>query len=212
MRAAAAVLLSAASALASYLPVAAPWAVASSATRVLPEGPLAWRFGSPAPSPAPPAPHWPPEWSAELTQLNTTSNASAAFASAFSVGRNAARNEFHVPAPNVFVKLQLFDLHLDATLSGAFGASCDEAYLPGSLTAPDVQNFEFQGAGTFGGDTPIWVWVRAPLAYATEQTAQQMPVAILNGDTHIVTAWGPTTVYTNESWPAHFWDKPQSCK
>ena len=201
--------LAAASASASLRVDLAPWVAAARGAPVqLPAGGL--RLTSAAAAPPPP-PYWPPEWRAELTQLNTTSNATGAFTTSFSVGRQASRGDVHVPPPGLYVSLDLYASHLHALLSGpAPGDRCDEAYLPGALPVLDVQNFDFAGEGAFG-DEPVWLWTRAPLAYATEKTPQQMPVALLNGDTHIVTAWGPTTVYNNDSWPAGTFDKPAAC-
>ena len=177
----------------------------------LSEGPLRRVQSLSAAPPPPPPPFWPLEWRAELTQLNTTSNSSIAFTSAFSYARQGTRNDFHPTPPLVYAQLQLYREHLAATLAGpAPGNRCDEAYLPGSLEVPDVQDFVFSGEGTFL-DRPVWLWERAPVAYATEQTAQQMPVALLNGETHIVTAWGPITIYTNDSWPSETWEKPAAC-
>ena len=87
-----------------------------------------------------------------------------------------------MPPPDLYQSLDSYTLHLHATLSGpAPGDHCVEAYLPGALSVPDVQNFDFSGEGAFG-DESVWLWTRSPLAYATERTPQQMPVALLNGD------------------------------
>lgn len=200
---------------AAAAPVTAPWLAprggVSSVASLLPLGGLSLRTAA-AGAAAPPPPFWPLEWRAELAQLNTTSNKTAAFTSSYSIAHQGALNDFHPPPPSVYLHVQLYDDHLEAAVSGIApgGVSCSEAYLPGTLQVPPVQTFAFIGPGEFDGRA-VWLWEQAPLAYATEQTAQQMPVAILNGETHIVTAWGPTTIFSNASWPQGYWAKPAAC-
>jgi hypothetical protein len=85
------------------------------------------------------------------------------------------------------------------------------APLAGSPSYPPVQYFNYNGTVVVNGQT-CWLWVLDGLAYVTQRTKQQNPVALLDGNTGIITFFFGFEAFVGPAqWPPGYWMVPDPC-
>jgi len=164
----------------------------------------------------PPQPSWPPEWTTTVTKENLTTNETMSFQMSWSTSYNCTLNELSNQDGGWMNLYNLFSAHLTYTVIGGPTVPqpvCSQAPLAGALDPPPVSEFAYQGSQEFppGSGRFVWLWRGGNLIFGTQQTAEQLPALLLDGDAHVVYAFSNVQLFAPNSWPHTFFTPPSQC-